>query len=177
MLCSDNRQRWRWLDAMVALTENAMRGSFVPPSSLLSLLYNFIWPMLLKTSGKDRHMRVMEKWERRTWEFQSASCRYKHQALRLKLSPWFLCWILAQLMGDKLSLTTASLSFLSPSGDLGIGLVWDNPTNFLVRLLKSSSNWTKLSMMGLELFSGWYQMILYVFRCSQLFSEFDDHFK
>ena len=126
MLCSDNRQRWRWLDAMVALTENAMRGSFVPPSSLLSLLYNFIWPMLLKTSGKDRHMRVMEKWERRTWEFQSASCRYKHQALRLKLSPWFLCWILAQLMGDKLSLTTASLSFLSPSGDLRIGLIWDN---------------------------------------------------
>ena len=51
--------------------------------------------------------------------------------------------------------------FLSPSGDLGIGLVWDNnrPTDFLVRLLKSSSNWTKLSMRGPQLFSGWYQMI------------------
>ena len=66
--------------------------------------------------------------------------------------------------------------FLSPSGDLGIGLVWDNnPTppdrSFLVRLLKSSSNWTKLSMRGPQLFSGWYQMILGVFRCSQLFSD------
>ena len=44
--------------------------------------------------------------------------------------------------------------FLSPSGDLGIGLVWDNnptgPDSFLVRLLKSSSNWTKLSMMVLS---------------------------
>ena len=60
-------------------------------------------------------------------------------------------------------------SFLSPSGDLRIGLVWDNHTtpphptgpdrSFLVRLLKSSSNWTKSSMMGPQLFSGWYQMI------------------
>ena len=53
--------------------------------------------------------------------------------------------------------------FLSPSGDLGIGLVWDNPTpphHISVRMLKSSSNWTKLSMMGRQLFSGWYQMIL-----------------
>ena len=41
----------------------------------------------------------------------------------------------------------------------------------LVRLLKSSSNWTKLSMMGPQLFSGWYQMILDVFQCSQLFSD------
>ena len=54
---------------------------------------------------------------------------------------------------------------LSPSGDLGIGLVWDNLSpppdrSFLVRLLKSSSNWTKLSMMGPQLFLGWYQMIL-----------------
>ena len=65
--------------------------------------------------------------------------------------------------------------FLSPSGDLGIGLVWHNlspphhPTHFLVPLLKSSSNWTKFSMRGPQLFSGWYQMILGVFRCSQLF--------
>ena len=55
--------------------------------------------------------------------------------------------------------------FLSPSGDLGIGLVWDNNLttgphrSFLVWLLKSSSNWTKLSMRGPQLFSGWYQMI------------------
>ena len=55
---------------------------------------------------------------------------------------------------------------LSPSGDLGIGLVWDNRTtgphrtDFLVPLLKSSSNWTKSSMMGPQLFLGWYQMIL-----------------
>ena len=38
------------------------------------------------------------------------------------------------------------------------------------RLLKFSSSWTKLSMMGPQLFSGWYQMILDVFQCSQLFS-------
>ena len=51
---------------------------------------------------------------------------------------------------------------LSPSGDLGIGLVWDNHPHrsFLVPLLKSSSNWTKSSMMGPQLFLGWYQMIL-----------------
>ena len=67
--------------------------------------------------------------------------------------------------------------FLSPSVYLGIGLVWDNlsnpftTTHFLVRLLKSSSNWTKLSMMGPQLFSGWYQMILDVFRCNQLLSD------
>ena len=64
---------------------------------------------------------------------------------------------------------------LSPSGDLGISLVWRNLSppdrSFLVRLLKSSSKWTKLSMRGPQLFSGWYQMILGVFRCSQLFSD------
>ena len=43
--------------------------------------------------------------------------------------------------------------------------------SFLVRLLKSSSNWTKLSMSGPQLFSGWYPMILDVFRCSQLLSD------
>ena len=64
---------------------------------------------------------------------------------------------------------------LSPSGDLGIGLIWDNHSDrtgsdhFSVRLLKSSSNWTKVSMTGPQLFSGWYQMILDVFQCSQLF--------
>jgi len=68
------------------------------------------------------------------------------------------------------------LLLLSPSGDLGMGLVWDNlstPTpldHFSIRPLKSSSNWTKLSIMGPQLFSGWYQMILDVFRCSQQFS-------
>ena len=64
---------------------------------------------------------------------------------------------------------------LSLSGDLGIGLVWDNRTgpdrDFSVRLFKSSSNWTKLSMRSPQLFSGWYQMILDVFRCSQQFSD------
>ena len=44
-------------------------------------------------------------------------------------------------------------------------------THFLVWLLISSSNWSKLSMRGPSLFSGWYQMILHVFRCSQLFSD------
>ena len=39
------------------------------------------------------------------------------------------------------------------------------------RLLKSSSSWSKLSMIGPQLFSGWYQMILDVFQCSQLFSD------
>ena len=50
--------------------------------------------------------------------------------------------------------------FLSPSGDLGIGLVWDNRTGPDRHFSKSSSNWTKLSMMGPQLFLGWYQMIL-----------------
>ena len=71
------------------------------------------------------------------------------------------------------------IKFLSPSGDLGIGLVWHNlspphptpPDHISVWQLKSSSNWTKSSMMGPQLFSGWYQMILGVFRCSQLFSD------
>ena len=67
------------------------------------------------------------------------------------------------------------LGLLSPSGDLGIGLVWHNlsgpPRSFLVRLLKSSPNWTKLSMRGPKLFSGWNQIILDVFQCSQLFSD------
>ena len=67
-------------------------------------------------------------------------------------------------------------TLLSPSGVLGIGLVWDNlswphPTDFLDRLLKSSSNWNQLSMMGPQLLSGWYQMVLDVFWCSQLFSD------
>ena len=41
-------------------------------------------------------------------------------------------------------------AFLSPSGDLGIGLVWDNlspphpTTHFLARLLKSLSKWMNL---------------------------------
>ena len=52
------------------------------------------------------------------------------------------------------------ITLLSPSGDLGISLVWHNLSpphrNFSVRLLKSSSKWTKLSMMGPQLFSGWY---------------------
>ena len=50
------------------------------------------------------------------------------------------------------------INFLSPSGDLGIGLVWDNhrtPPDHM-----SSSNWIKSSMMGPQLFLGWYQMIL-----------------
>ena len=34
-----------------------------------------------------------------------------------------------------------------------------------------SSSWTKISMAGPQLFSGWYQMILDVFRYSQVFSD------
>ena len=37
----------------------------------------------------------------------------------------------------------------------------------VVRVLKSSLNWTKFSMTGPQLFSGWYQMIKDVFRCFQ----------
>ena len=83
-----------------------------------------------------------------------------HQCLEYleDLRPWVLKRMLVLLDWD---------SFLSPSGDLGIGLVWDNPTgphhHILVRLLKSTSNWTKSSMIGPQLFLGWYQMI---FRCS-----------
>ena len=44
------------------LDKNTMKGSFVLSSSLLSLLYNFLCTMLSKTSGKDRHMRMIEKW-------------------------------------------------------------------------------------------------------------------
>ena len=55
------------------------------------------------------------------------------------------------------------------------GLVWHNLSNphhhISVQLLKSSSNWTKLYMMGPQLFLGLYQIILAVFRCSQLFSD------
>ena len=40
--------------------------------------------------------------------------------------------------------------------------------------MKSSSNWTKSSMMGPQLFLGWCQMILDVFRCSQLLSPSGD---
>ena len=68
-----------------------------------------------------------------------------------------------------------SISLLPPSGDQGIGLVWDNHPNtlstlsdILVWVLKSFSNWTKLSMMGPQLFSGWYHVVLDVFQCSQL---------
>ena len=47
-------------------------------------------------------------------------------------------------------------------------MFWDCfPTVFQ----RSSSSWTKLSMRGPQLFSGWYQMILDIFRCSQLFSD------
>ena len=56
-----------------------------------------------------------------------------------------------------------AMVLLSPSGDLGISLVWHNLSgphrDFSVWVLKSSSNWTKLSMRGPQLFSGWYQMI------------------
>ena len=69
------------------------------------------------------------------------------------LTPWYNWWI--------------SLIFLSPSGDLGIGLVWDNhpdrtgPHRTTFRSdCWTSSNWTKSSMMGPQLFLGWYQMIL-----------------
>ena len=44
-------------------------------------------------------------------------------------------------------------------------------SDHVFRLLKSSSSWSKLSMIGPQLFSGWYQMILDVFQCSQLFSD------
>ena len=57
-----------------------------------------------------------------------------------------------------------NLIFLSPSCEKE--LIWSHPTpppdHFSVWLLKSSSNWNKLSMMGS-------QLILDVFRCSQLF--------
>ena len=57
----------------------------------------------------------------------------------------------------------------SPLGDLGIGMALSYPLlyNIWVRVLKSCSNRTKLSMMGSQLFSGWCQMFLDVFRCSQ----------
>ena len=44
-------------------------------------------------------------------------------------------------------------------------------SNDVFRLLKFSSSWTKLSLVGPQLFSGWYQMILDVCQCSQLFSD------
>ena len=58
----------------------------------------------------------------------------------------------------------------------GSGLVWHNlspphPFHISVRLFKSSSNWTKSSMMSPQLFLGWYQIISDVFRCSQLFCD------
>ena len=54
--------------------------------------------------------------------------------------------------------------FLSPSGDLGIGLVWDNPITLSIPHFGPSveifSKLNFLSMMGPQLFSGWYQMFL-----------------
>ena len=55
--------------------------------------------------------------------------------------------------GTERQIKIARYIFLSPSGDLGISLVWHNLSppphrSFLVRLLKSSSNWTKISMRG-----------------------------
>ena len=38
-------------------------------------------------------------------------------------------------------------------------------SDYVFRLLKSSSSWSKLSMMGPQLFSGWYQKVLDVSRC------------
>ena len=97
----------------------------------------------------------------RKWKIQDSakisSTRPHHHNENLFLDHMFMMWW--------------RIPFLSPSGDLGIGLVWGNfsiPTDFSVRLLKSSSNWIKLSMMGPQLLSGWYKMISYVFRCSQL---------
>ena len=48
--------------------------------------------------------------------------------------------------------------------------LWDW-NHLLQKHVQSCSNWTKSSMMGPQLFSGWYQMTLGVFRCSQLFSD------
>ena len=69
---------------------------------------------------------------------------------------------LSRNLNQVFAITLTTNPLLSPSGDLGIGLVWHNlsgPDSFLVRLMKSSSNWTKSSMMGPQLFLGWYQMI------------------
>ena len=71
--------------------------------------------------------------------------------LRLPLfsSPYLL---LRHHITLSLSLTSSPFLFLSPSGDLRIGLVWDNLTihpiqsHNLVWVLKSCSNWTKSSI-------------------------------
>ena len=71
--------------------------------------------------------------------------------LRLPLfsSPYLL---LRHHINFSLSLTSSPFLFLSPSGDLRIGLVWDNLTihpiesHNLVWVLKSCSNWTKSSI-------------------------------
>ena len=53
------------------------------------------------------------------------------------------------------------------------GLVWDNlpllstSSHILVRVLKFSSNWTKLTVMGSQLFSEWCHMFSDVLRWSQ----------
>ena len=67
-------------------------------------------------------------------------------------------------------------TLLSPSGDLGIGLVWDNlswphPTDFLDRLLKSSSNWNQVyrcfQMISFWIFSRYSIVALLMFsKCS-----------
>ena len=102
-------------------------------------------------------------------------------SLGLEFSFHFRCDFASTIIhrfGDSvwLGLLTARMksevvNLLSPSGDLGISLVWHNLSgpphrDFSVWVLKSSSKWTKLSMRGPQLFSGWYQMILGVFRCS-----------
>ena len=64
-------------------------------------------------------------------------------------------------------------TFLWPSGDPGNGLVWDDhhPPTHPHRPGFWSDCWNPLQTeLNYQLFSGWYQMILDVFRCSQLFS-------
>ena len=96
------------------------------------------------------------------WKWRSATMTLLSvfRLCNVKSFPW---GVLCTFYSVKSS-HASSKTLLSPSGDLGIGLVWENPTppdrHFSVRLLKSSSKWTKLSMRGPQLFSGWYQMIL-----------------
>ena len=103
-------------------------------------------------------------WEYREWDFSyphHTKLNYKHiSGVFARFLETFKClWIGLYLF-----------VLLSPSGDLGIGLVWDDhplPNHFLVRLLKSSSNWTKLSMMGPQLISVCFPMFWAVFWCCQ----------
>ena len=88
------------VDAMVALTKKYNEGFFYPVFTIIVIALQF--PL---------HHALEDEWQRQAyeddWEMGNKGLEnwsYKHQALCLELSPWFLLWILAQLRGENLEI-------------------------------------------------------------------------